>query len=483
MVQKKNNKLIYNVSLLLIIGFVATSLASFYVSRAALRSQIESSVLPLTGDNINAKIQRDLLLSVNLSSFMAQSTFLKDWVMQGEKDIDKITQYLSGIKKQYNTTSSFFVSDKTRIYYYEKGAFRKLKQEDTDDLWYFRVRSMKTDYEINVDTDKANNQSMTIFINYRVYDNENNFIGATGVGLTVNFMENMIKEYQNKYNRNIYLTDEKGNLKLSGVNQADRVNNINNIQGISNHADEVLSKKINYLRYKKNGKTAHVSIRYLPELKWFLLVEQVEKKWTSEIFSTILANFIVCAVISICILILTYMTISSFQTKLEKLASTDGLTGIYNRHSFDILMAQIMKDSARKKFDWSIISFDIDFFKKINDEYGHPAGDKVLKHIVSLTQDFLRESDAFCRWGGEEFLIVLKECNLDDAYLIAEKIRKAVAGTSVVYKGNEIGFKISLGVAQFHPGEDQECLFYRVDKLLYLAKDNGRNRSEKESSV
>ena len=161
----------------------------------------------------------------------------------------------------------------------------------------------------------------------------------------------------------------------------------------------------------------------------------------------------------------------------------DTLTGVNNRRFLEQRLSEEVDRAQRSIEALSCLFFDIDFFKKINDEYGHPAGDKVLKHIVSLTQDFLRESDAFCRWGGEEFLIVLKECNLDDAYLIAEKIRKAVAGTSVVYKGNEIGFKISLGVAQFHPGEDQECLFYRVDKLLYLAKDNGRNRSEKESSV
>jgi len=199
-----------------------------------------------------------------------------------------------------------------------------------------------------------------------------------------------------------------------------------------------------------------------------------------KIFNTLLANFAVCAVIAIIILILTNLTISSFQSRLDEMASTDGLTGTYNRHAFDIIMNQVIKGAQRKDLDLSIISFDIDHFKKINDEFGHPAGDLVIKNIVTLTKDIIRESDAFCRWGGEEFLILLKDCSIDDASLICEKIRDAVFNTHVIYKGEKIFSSVSLGVAQHHPDEDQISLLSRVDKLLHLAKENGRNRSEKE---
>lgn len=163
------------------------------------------------------------------------------------------------------------------------------------------------------------------------------------------------------------------------------------------------------------------------------------------------------------------------------MASIDGLTGIYNRHAFDIIMNQVIKGAQRKDLELSIISFDIDHFKKINDEFGHLAGDLVIKNIVTLTKDIIRESDAFCRWGGEEFLILLKDCSIDDALMICEKIREAVFSTHVIYKGEKIFSSVSLGVAHYHPDEDQISLLSRVDKLLYLAKENGRNRSEKET--
>ncbi|MBU1397663.1 MAG: GGDEF domain-containing protein, partial [Proteobacteria bacterium] len=164
----QKNRLILIISLLLITGFLITSLASFFVSRASLRSQISEKELPLTGDNIYSEIQRDLLSPVFISSLMAADTFLRDWVIKGEQDTTKITRYLKEIKTKYNTYTSFFISDRTSNYYYAGGILKKVSPEEDRDKWYYRVREMKPDYEINIDPDMANKDTMTIFINYRV---------------------------------------------------------------------------------------------------------------------------------------------------------------------------------------------------------------------------------------------------------------------------------------------------------------------------
>ncbi|MBU0465070.1 MAG: GGDEF domain-containing protein, partial [Proteobacteria bacterium] len=193
-------------------------------------------------------------------------------------------------------------------------------------------------------------------------------------------------------------------------------------------------------------------------------------------------NLCVCALITIIILLLTRLTISSYQKKLEKIALTDKLTGIYNRQAFDLVIHPILKDIHRKKFALSLILFDIDHFKKVNDEFGHMAGDEALKHIVQLCLDTIRESDVLCRWGGEEFLILLKECSLEDAYEISEKIRETIQNTPLVYKGKEIFSTISLGVCRYHLPEKEDSFIARADNLLYKAKQNGRNRTEIEPS-
>ena len=147
---------------------------------------------------------------------MASDTFMRDWVIGGEVGEQKITKYLKEIKTNYKTVTSFFVSEKTKTYYHADGILKKVSPEEQRDIWYFRVRGMKNDYEINVDPDLANKDAMTIFINYRVFDYDRNYIGATGVGLTVRAVKDLIEVYQKKYNRTIYFIDSKGEIKLAG---------------------------------------------------------------------------------------------------------------------------------------------------------------------------------------------------------------------------------------------------------------------------
>ena len=480
--KQKWNNLILIVSLLLITGFLTTSLASYYVSLASLRSQITKKELPLTSDNIYSEIQKDLLSPIFISSLMANDIFLRDWIINGENDITQIIRYLKEIQDKYNTFTSFFVSEQTGIYYHADGILKKVDPKEERDKWYFRVKSMKPDYEINVDPDMANKDSMTIFINYRVRDYQNNFIGTTGVGLKVNAVKDLIKKYQESYGRNIYFVDKKGMITLHGSSLLTYVKQLSEIEGVSSLASDILSKPDGYFRYKRNGKTIHLNTRYIPEFEWYLLVEQSEENGTRQIFKALQINLAVCAVITLVVLSITNMTISAYQKRLEKIAVTDKLTGIYNRQAFDLVIHPILKDIQRKKFALSLILFDIDHFKKVNDEFGHMAGDEALKHIVKLCLETIRESDILCRWGGEEFLILLKECSLEDAYEISEKIRETIQNTPLIYKGKEIFSTISLGVSRYHLPEREDSFIVRADNLLYKAKQNGRNRSEMEPS-
>jgi diguanylate cyclase (GGDEF)-like protein len=341
---------------------------------------------------------------------------------------------------------------------------------------------MKPDYEINVDPDMANKDSMTIFINYRVFDYDKNFIGSTGVGLKVRAVKELIKKYQQSYDRNIYFIDKKGTITLQGSNRIGTIKSITQDDGISAISNDILSKTGGNFRYKKNGKTVHLNTRYIPEFDWYLLVEQTEEKAIRKILSALFINLVICVMITSIVLFLTNLTISSYQRRLEKMATIDKLTGIYNRQAFDIIIHQVLKEIQRKKLILSVILFDIDYFKQVNDEFGHLAGDAVIKNIVKISMATIRESDVLCRWGGEEFLILLKECSLDDAYKISEKIRETVRNTPTVYEGRDIAATISLGVSQYHPPENEDSLLSRVDKLLYLAKQNGRDCSEKASS-
>jgi diguanylate cyclase (GGDEF)-like protein/PAS domain S-box-containing protein len=164
--------------------------------------------------------------------------------------------------------------------------------------------------------------------------------------------------------------------------------------------------------------------------------------------------------------------------KLHELAVTDDLTGISNRrHFFDNATRELFR-SKRASRPLSIIMFDIDHFKSVNDTYGHAVGDEVLKKIAARISSNLRSLDIYARYGGEEFIICLPETSLEDAKNAAERIRKIVEET-IMQDTNNNDFKvtISLGVASLsHDSDALEQIIEQADKALYKAKQGGRNR-------
>ena len=169
----------------------------------------------------------------------------------------------------------------------------------------------------------------------------------------------------------------------------------------------------------------------------------------------------------------TRISLKKMFSKLESQAIYDNLTQAYNRYGFESVFDSEVKRCNRYNRPISMIMFDIDFFKKVNDTYGHLAGDKVLIGICDLIQNQIRESDSLIRWGGEEFLVITPEIDLKNALQLAEKIRRVVDETTFETIGH---ITISLAVAQKSVTENNEDFLKRVDDLLYNSKNSGRNK-------
>lgn len=170
--------------------------------------------------------------------------------------------------------------------------------------------------------------------------------------------------------------------------------------------------------------------------------------------------------------------LEDIQKELKVLASTDPMTKLYNRRYFTDISLNFCKISQREKKSLSIIMLDIDKFKNINDTYGHTVGDLVLISLAELLQKSLRKSDIICRHGGEEFVVLLPETDLQGAAVVAEEIRKAVEKASVQIENNTIKFTISLGVSEINFEKEQtiEEALNRADDAMYESKNSGRNR-------
>ena len=167
-----------------------------------------------------------------------------------------------------------------------------------------------------------------------------------------------------------------------------------------------------------------------------------------------------------------------FQQQLYESATRDPLTQAYNKRFFTEQLDKDFSHAARHGQQLSLVILDVDHFKQLNDTHGHPAGDHVLQRMASTIMGALRTEDAFCRIGGEEFAIIMRDCGEDDAAQAAERMRALVQTTRFVYGGSDLPVTVSVGVAGFDRTvhESPRELIERADRCLYQAKHSGRNR-------
>lgn len=163
-------------------------------------------------------------------------------------------------------------------------------------------------------------------------------------------------------------------------------------------------------------------------------------------------------------------------SKVLQYATLDALTNLNNRRQFEVRLKQEIATTKRQKNPLCAMMIDIDFFKKVNDTYGHSSGDAVLRTVAAIIKEHLRESDIPSRYGGEEFAVLLPYTHVEEAKIVGERLRKAVEAASIPIDKKNINVTISMGLAEFNTEETGEELFKRADKALYEAKESGRNR-------
>ena len=159
-----------------------------------------------------------------------------------------------------------------------------------------------------------------------------------------------------------------------------------------------------------------------------------------------------------------------------QLAHTDPLTGALNRSTLHTVFQKETAQSKRQHSDLSLLMLDIDFFKAVNDNYGHAAGDAALKAFSQCLKQTVRESDHVFRLGGEEFAVLLHPTDISGSMLLAERLRQAVQKLNIKHDEHNISFTVSIGLSRYREGESLECTMLRADKALYEAKESGRNK-------
>ncbi|OHU91815.1 MULTISPECIES: sensor domain-containing diguanylate cyclase [Pseudoalteromonas] len=456
-------------TLLLLAGFTFTSWFSFHMAHNSLSEGIVDDALPLTSHLISTDLQKQLQAPIYVAQSMAQNHFVHLWLNDSDPSTDQLFVFLDKTRKLFQSQTSFLVNHKTLTYYHYDGRTHRLDLNAQESLWYQQaITSSHRDYILNVDVTPQDNFRAIVYVNHKIVLN-GELLGVAGVGIQLSDLRALIKQYQTLYQRKVYFADHQGRLLF--YNQSLLPNRTLHSE-FGAHQSAIIEQKNYKFSVKHNGVERLINSRYIPELGWYLLVEQ-EFTTQTKLTDALIANLLLGVVITLCILAIAQLTFNQYQSRLEAIALTDKLCNVLNRQAFE---PQLQKHIARARMGrvpLSLLLLDIDHFKQVNDRHGHLAGDRVLKHFAQLCQSVANHSDIICRWGGEEFMILMPNTYLSHAQQLSEKLRERLAACEC-----EVPITISVGIAQYQPQESEDEFLKRADDALYRAKNRGRDRVE-----
>jgi len=471
---KKYNLLLW-LALILIVGSVTSSVVTLTMSRDMLQQSVKKD-LPLISDNVYAELQINIARALIVSAHMPDDVFVREWMSGDEQDYPAAIAYLKSAKQKDNSVTHFLITEKDQKYVDSLGAVRTMNQEEGHDGWYRKASESNRAVDIAIAPDQGDENHPLIFVSYQMLDTDRHVIGIAGITFAADIFSKAISQGEDGAAHSIYFVDHSGQIVISDK-KSNRAQNIHQQDGMKQIADDILNDRqsSNHV-YEKTSAHASFAARYLPDLNLTLIVENSvpdEAAWPVAY-----ANAGIGLIMTVLALVLAWFSIAHHQNRLRVLASKDSMTGLMNRQSFTNSFQQIALEMQRLKLPLSFILFDIDYLKKINESLGHSNGDKIIMDIARMSKTSVRGSDLLCRWGGEQFALLLRRCELEQAYKVAEQLRLNVQNHSFSFDDRVASVTISLGVAEWTENETIDELFSRVDDAVYLAKSEGRNRAE-----
>lgn len=465
---KREYKLLIIISLLIVISILLNNLIWYRESINNSKDIVKNKILPLTSDIIYSEMKKELVKPIIISSIMANDVFFHNWIMDGEKDVDQIKNHLSLIKKRYNTKISFFISEKSKNYYYSKGILKKISKKNNRDNWYFKTKDSDKPYIVNIDYDSANDNNLTVFSDYKVIGKKGEFLGVAGVGISIDTFKNLITKYEKKYNSKIYLVNKSGAVKLCNDKNHEKV------AFTDEHLKIITSNKNSSFKYKKNNVEISLNSRYITENGWYIIVEEHENYYIEKLKKTTMINILISSTITIMVLLMILLIIKNHNKEIKKLINRDKLSNAYNRQAFEEIYGTSLK--KKKGLGLTIAFFDIDYFKDINDKYGHLAGDYIIKELSCLIKKNLPVDSYLFRWGGEEFLILFSNIDYKTAVNNICMLKKLISQNNFIWEDKVIKITVSGSIMKLKHDDDLDNIFSTVDKKLYEAKRTGRDK-------
>jgi len=449
-----------------IITIVITSYYTFQDVATMHHKRQQEAVVPLF-----SLVTSEIIKPLTVSHFMANDQFLIDYIVQDTVNKQKLYRYLHRYSEQYNMLT-FIAVEKHQLMLDSTGKQVPLNKEYAE--WFFRLKK-KSEHHF---ADIGNSSDPHLFFDIKIFSVDGEFVGFIGAAIDLNHFSKKFAEFNQRFGFELFFVDDKNVITLAS----------NDIMKTESHHRRDAMVKIDTLPWYKKFITENkagsstddksnllVSKMPINELNWTLYIVSPPGAKQSEYWQLFLGKFALFLVVSLLFYFILIIVVNYFKQALIKDAKIDFLTQLPNR-SF---IHWKFKSLSKRYKHASIVMIDIDYFKKVNDDFGHLKGDEVIKTVAEQMAGNLRKFDLIARWGGEEFLLVLPEIDSKEAWEMTERIRKKIAlipFTTEDEKGN-FNVSISCGISYHALGTHSlKDFLIESDKALYAAKESGRDK-------
>ncbi|MEG1981984.1 MAG: sensor domain-containing diguanylate cyclase [Clostridia bacterium] len=475
---KRRTLILINVIVCFIIisGFAFVTILNNNNMGEIIENDIEN-ITKLSSSTIYGEIDNSLTKPIFVGQTMANDTFLKTWLKNENTTLENnadIINYLTSYQKKYNYDSVFLVSSKTNVYYHFDGINKVISEKDSHDIWYYDFIKSGKDYDLDVDTDEANNGNLTVFINCRIKAEDGSVLGVVGVGVKMNHLQQLLLKYETEYNLKASLINKSGVVQIDS--DAKKIESTNFFTAEeSKEKNRIISNtdSMEMFWYPSVESQNCITSQYIKNLDWYLVVQKNTMPIKDYLTSQFNRDLIfIIGIIAIVILLSTFI-ISRYNKLLISTAATDEVTDLPNAKMFHEMFRRNYKRNACKT--GVLFIFDIDGFKEINDKNGHLFGNTVLFKIATILKEYIGNKGLIARFGGDEFFGVIYG-NKENATKTLEELFEVITNNDSLKELTNI--TISLGATVLTPGVKLDTLVKEADTAMYCAKSKGKNQMQ-----
>lgn len=458
--------------LLILAGLVMIQINDARFYKHIVSKQVESEA-KMTSGLVTNHIVRITEKQRVVSEMIANDTFFRRWISNMEKrgmpsqDAHQLYDYLKEYQKNYGYDVIFFVSAKSGKYYYQDGLNKVLHKEDPFDSWYYNFLALNRTYDIQIDRDEINDYSVSLFVNYRITDEDGNLLGVVGCGSHIDDFQKQIAAYEEEDKLRIYITNI-GNAHNSYTGNTQNYRQLHDLEKDLGITREEILKDEGMSYVQKDQQEYVVLTHHIDELNWDVVVVKetatLLDAFLSRLNATIFNTFIFVGLFAVGISF-ALTRINERQIEQENM---DELTGLANRRLFERKLRRILRKHHKKGRKMSFFILDIDDFKQFNDELGHLYGNSVLQLVGQTLKGLCRDVGLPARWGGDEFTGIL--------FLPEEEAKVALEKIDGILRQEEMQMPVhvSVGITEIRQQDTKEEMLRRADSALYTSKKRGK---------